>query len=148
MLNCFMITYQYFVNCVIPYDACINVYLPTLTRYASHACGLMTSISRIKDNFSLLTQKSGQNISSHVINNENSIQFFRIIFQKAEKGAEWWFCILTKSKQTGIVTKCSKVVGTSSDIFGKVRKFSKNRRKSSEVAGSRSWQDENLTHLT
>ena len=30
--------------------------------------------------------------------------------------------------------KCSKVVGTSSDIFGRVRKSSENRRKSSEVA--------------
>ena len=30
--------------------------------------------------------------------------------------------------------KCSKVVGISSDIFGSVRKSSKNRRKSSEVA--------------
>ena len=30
--------------------------------------------------------------------------------------------------------KCSKVVGISSDIFYNVRKFSENRRKSSEVA--------------
>ena len=31
--------------------------------------------------------------------------------------------------------KCTKVIGTSSDIFGNVRKFSENRWKSSEVAG-------------
>ena len=37
--------------------------------------------------------------------------------------------------------KCSKVVGTSSEIFGNVRKSSENSRKSSEVAGTL------LTHL-
>ena len=32
--------------------------------------------------------------------------------------------------------KCSKVVGTSSDIFGDIQKSSENSRKSSEVAGT------------
>ena len=36
------------------------LYLPTLTHYAWDAWGLETSISRIKDNFSRLTHKSGR----------------------------------------------------------------------------------------
>ena len=45
------------------------LYLPT------HACGLKTLISRIKDNLLCLTHKSGRIVLSIIINNENSTQF-------------------------------------------------------------------------
>ena len=63
----------------------------------SHACRLKTLISRIKDNFSRLTHKSGQIVLLQMINNENSI----------EKGAKGRlcvaFCVLTTSKQAKYV---------------------------------------------
>ena len=45
----------------------VCIYVPA----NSHACGLETSISRIKDNFSRLTHKSGRIVLYHMINNEN-----------------------------------------------------------------------------
>ena len=95
----------------------------------SHAWGLETSISRIKDNFSCLTHKSGRVdlknlhfisdllciislLPITMVNNFKSIQMSAI----------------------GLNRKCSKVVRITSDIFGNFRKSSENRRKSSEVA--------------
>ena len=44
----------------------------------SHACGLKTSISRIKNNFSRLTHKSRMSCSlKHMINSKNSVKFLQ-----------------------------------------------------------------------
>ena len=47
----------------------------------SHGCGIKTSISRIKDNFSRLTHKSGQIVS--LIHDLTKIQFPRKCSKKA-----------------------------------------------------------------
>ena len=83
----------------------------------SYACGLKTSISRIKDNFSRLTHKSG-----------------RVVLKM-----HYFFAPYNNRKSFKMSTirsnrKYSKVVGISSDIFGIFWKSSDNRRKSSEVA--------------
>ena len=51
----------------------------------SHACGLKTLISRIKDNLLCLTHKSGRIVLSIIINNENSTQFPRKYSKQALK---------------------------------------------------------------
>ena len=93
----------------IPSEYCIRILRE------SYACGLKTSISRIKDNFSRLTQKSSQIL-----------------------------CVLTKSYQSTLkvssfrqLRKCSNVFGNICrhfKIFGNVRKSSEIRWKSSDVA--------------
>ena len=56
-------------------------------KHESLACGLETSISGIKDNFSRLTHKSRQNnnVLQHKINNKDSIQFPQKFSKKALK---------------------------------------------------------------
>ena len=94
----------------------------------SHACGLNTSISRIEDNFSRLTHKSGRSVLKklHFISDLFCIisLLFIVTIAKAFKHLQSVRMVLT----------CSKVVGISSDIFGNISKSSENRRKSSEVA--------------
>ena len=76
-----------------------------------------------------------------MINNTNSIQFplkRRLMLTLCPNciTTHWNFC---KSFQTSTIRlnrKCSKVVGTSSDIFGNVWKSSENSGKSSQVAGT------------
>ena len=92
----------------------------------SHACGLKTAISRIKDNFSRLAHKSGQ-----VVLKKNLIHFRFVMYHS--------FALFNNHESFQMSTirsnhKCSKVVGISSDSFGNVRKSSENLRKSSEVA--------------
>ena len=92
----------------------------------SHACGLKTAISRIKDNFSRLTHKSGGVVL------KNTLFQFRFVMY-------YFFALYNNRKSFQMSTicsnrKCSKVVGISSDILGNVRKSSENRRKSSEMA--------------
>ena len=90
----------------------------------SHACGLKTSISRIKDNFSRLTHKSGRVVQKTSIHFRFVIYYFLAPYNKR------------KSFQMSLIRsnrKCSKIVGISSDIFGNVRKSSENHWKSSEV---------------
>ena len=92
----------------------------------SHACGLKTAISRIKDNFLRLTYKSGR-----VVLKKTSFQFRFVMY--------YFFALYNSRKSFQMCTiclnrNCSKVVGISSDILGNVRKSSENRRKFSEVA--------------
>ena len=91
----------------------------------SHTWGIETSISRIKDNFSHLTHKSG-----------------RVVLKKLYFISDL-LCIIfspynnRKSFQMSTIRlnhKCSKVFGISSSIFSNVQKSSENRQKSSEVA--------------
>ena len=113
----------------------------------SYACGLkgpkdIDLAHQIKDNFSRLTHKSGQIVLN-----------------------TWWlcvlFCVLTKSYQSTLkvssfkwLRKCSNVFENFFGhlIFGNVRKSSEiieNLRKSpGSFRKYRSWQGENLTHLT
>ena len=66
-------------------------------KHESLACGLETSISGIKDNFSRLTHKSN-NVLQHKINNKDSIQCPQKFSKKALKWS--WLCVLMKSKHT------------------------------------------------
>ena len=90
----------------------------------SHACGLKTSISRIEDNFSRLTHKSGRVVLKKLHFISDLLCIISLLFVTIAKAFK---CLQS-------VYKCSKVVGIFSDIFGNVRKSSKNHRKSSEVA--------------
>ena len=104
----------------------------TCSRYLfiySHACWLKTSISFIEDNFSRLTHKSGRVVFNTWL--ITKIQLNSPPPQK--KGAPCWLCVLTLSQHArifvfqfafgfeGLETISWQVVGTSSDIFGKVR---------------------------
>ena len=107
---------------------CYSLYTCQLSLiiHESHACGLKTSISRIKDNFSRLTHKSGP-----VVLKKPSFHFRFVMY--------YFFALYNNRKSLQISTirsnhKCSKVIGISSDIFGNVGKSSENRRKTSEVA--------------
>lgn len=67
----------------------------------------------------------------------------------AKKTRQWWFCVLIKTCLNchllhSFGSAFEKAVGTSSDIFGYLRKSSKNRWKFSKIPVM---QDENLTHL-
>ena len=89
----------------------------------SHACGLKTSISCVKDNFSCLTHKSGS-CSTKTSFHFRFVNFFALYNNR-------------KSFQMSTIRsnrKCSKVVGISSDIFSNFQKSWKNCRKSSEEA--------------
>ena len=100
----------------------------------SHVCGLKTSILRINDNFSPLTNKSRKNCSLifDFLKNIPERQFESVMT----------LCHPAKSKHAKVVAfqialkQCSKDVGTSSEDFGKVQKASENWRKSSGVAGT------------
>ena len=91
----------------------------------SHARGLETSTSRIEDNFSGLTHKSGRVVLKNLHFISDVIYYFFAPYNNR------------KSFQMSTIRlnrKCSKVIGISSDIFGNVWKSSENRRKSLEVA--------------
>jgi len=66
--------------------------------HKSLTCGLETSISGNKDNFSRLTHESRQIVLQHMVNNKNSIQFPQKYSKKALKWS--WLCVLMKSKHT------------------------------------------------
>ena len=108
----------------------------------SHACGLKTAISRIKDNFSRLTHKSRPvvlKISFH----------FRFVM----------YCLFAlynnhKSFQMSTIRsnrKCSKVVEISSDILGNVRKSSENSSKifggGSDVFGNPAYDEAKISRV-
>ena len=91
----------------------------------SHACGLKTSISRIEDNFSRLTHKSGR-----VLLKKLSFHFpiCYVLFLCSFNNRKSFQMSTIRSNPI-----CSKVIGISLDIFGNVWKSSENRQKSSEV---------------
>ena len=91
----------------------------------SHACGLKTSISRTKDNFSRLTHKSERAVQKTSFNFRFVVYYF---FAPYNNRKSFQMSIICSNR------KCSKVIGISSDIFGNVRTSSENHRKSSEVA--------------
>ena len=101
------------------------VYLPTLTHYASHAWGLETSISRIKDNFSRLTHKSRRVVLKKTLFHFRFFMYYFFALYNNRKSFQMSTIRLNR--------KCSKVIGISSFIFGTVRKSSENCRQSSEV---------------
>ena len=92
----------------------------------SHACGLKTSISRIEDNFSRLTHKSGRVVlkKRHFI--LDLLCIISLLFLTIAKAF--------KCLQSVRIVSVSLSVSVCSDIFGNVRNSSENRRKSSEVA--------------
>ena len=66
--------------------------------HESLACGLETSISGIKHNFSRLTHESRQIVLQHMVNNKDSVQFPQKYPKKVLKWS--WICVLMKSKHT------------------------------------------------
>ena len=90
----------------------------------SHACGLKTAISRIKDNFSRLTHKSGRVVLKKLHFNSDLLCIISLLFITIAKAIK---CLRSNRK-------CSKVVEISSDILSNVQKPSEIGRKSSEVA--------------
>ena len=91
----------------------------------SHAWGLETSISRIKDNFSRLTHKSRRVVPKKTLFHFSFVMYYFFALYNNRKSFQMSTIRLNR--------KCSKVVGISSFIFGTVRKSSDNRQQSSEV---------------
>ena len=94
----------------------------------SHAWGIETSISHIKDNFSRLTHKSGRVVPKklHFISHLLFVMYYFFAPYNNRKSFQMSTIRLNR--------KCSKVVGISSFIFGNVRTSSENGRESAEVA--------------
>ena len=95
----------------------------------SHAWGLETSISRIKDNFSRLTHKSARVVLKTLHFISDLLCIISLLFYNNRKSFQMSTMTTIRSNR-----KCSKVVKISSDILGHVWKCSENRQKSSEVA--------------
>ena len=133
------------------------------TLHWCHARGLKTSLQHIKDDFPCLTHTSWKIalFPSHMItgNNENSIKSLpppspppkKRIFQK---GAYRWFVQKTLCCLLNSFGKCSKVLGTSSNILDHVQKSQENIGHQKSPVGSfwwksQSWKlDKNLIHST
>ena len=110
----------------------------------SHACGLKTSISRIKDNFSRLTHKSGRAVLKklHFISDLLCIIF--LLFITIAKAFKRLQSVWIVSAQ-----KSSEYLRTFSVSFASLRKIIGNLQKwLGRFRKSRSWRDKNLTRLT
>ena len=104
----------------------------------SHGCGIKTSISLIKDNFSRLTHKSGQIVS--LIHDLTKIQFnFQENVPKRRRMITLRPSEIKTSENFRLPNSfgsAQNVVSPSSDSFWNFRNCSENRRKSSEGTGT------------
>ena len=90
--------------------------------HESHACGLKTSISCIKDNFSRRTQKSGWVILKQLHFISDLLCIISLLFITIAKAFKFYNLSV------------QRLLEHLQTFFGNVRKSSENRRKSSEVA--------------
>ena len=101
------------------------LYLPTLTHlHESHTCGLKTSISCIKDNFSYLTHKSGQVVLKKLHLISVLLCIISLLFITNAKAFK---CL--QSVQIISVQRSSEYLQIFSATFGSLRKIVRNLRK-------------------